>query len=466
MFRRGKLAFLNTKDDRIKIINERINMTEKHLMEMCSTFSACTRKMAKFRDSYDELSKSLKHYSDEEEINESFSEGLKNFTNAVTILADYMDLNVHRMEIKIVNEMAQFDTLCKTTRENLRSAVISRDKEVLKQRQMLDLKSKFSANNSAADSELLKAKMEVNRTNKEIDEIISNFEKRKLNDVKNILSDFILITMRYHTKALEALTASYYDVSNIDERGDFVEFQKLMKSKNDTQEKKLSKNKKSNSLRSQSMESLDRDQLLSPLKRKSRISKSTKNLAGGKDDDEDDEDDDDDEVDDDDDEEDDDEDESLDSKTEDDSNTEAEDVGEAANASDTASELKANTKFNFKKPLAKPQVKHPFKAVAATHVLKKPPLKGEVAMGKGKNVFVTKRLTGASGGTGIPRLIKKREDTVNKETSLRGSTASDNDGSDGDHRRQVTIVETKKKSKSSHDKNSGNIINCTRNNRN
>ncbi|TMW46332.1 hypothetical protein DOY81_008591 [Sarcophaga bullata] len=122
MFRRGKLSFLNTKDDRIKIINERINLTEKHLIEMCTTFAACTRKLAKFRDSYDELSKSLKNYSDEEEINESFSDGLKNLTNAVTILADYIDLNVHRMELKIVNELAQFDSLCKTTRDSLRTA--------------------------------------------------------------------------------------------------------------------------------------------------------------------------------------------------------------------------------------------------------------------------------------------------------------------------------------------------------
>lgn len=135
--------------------------------------------------------------------------------------------------------------------------------------------------------------MEVNRTNKEIDEIISNFEKRKLNDLKTILVDFILISMKYHTKSLEALSASYYDVSNIDERGDFLEFQKLMKSKTETQEKKSIK--KSGSLRSQSMESLDRDQLLSPLKRKKRLSKSTKNLAENKTDEEDDDEEDDEE---------------------------------------------------------------------------------------------------------------------------------------------------------------------------
>ncbi|XP_073822412.1 CBY1 interacting BAR domain containing protein Fam92 isoform X2 [Musca autumnalis] len=452
MFRRGKLAFLNTKDDRIKIINERINLTEKHLMEMCTTFSACTRKMAKFRDSYDELSKSLKHYADEEEINESLTEGLKNLTNAVTIMADYMDLNVHRMEIKIVNEMAQFENLCKTTRDNLRSAVIARDKEVLKQRQMLDLKSKFSANNSAADSELLKAKMEVNRTNKEIDEVINNFEKRKLNDLKTILSDFILIAMKFHTKSLEALTASYYDVSNIDERGDFVEFQKLMKSKNETKEKKMAKNKKSSSLRSQSMESLDRDQLLSPLKRKGRMSKSTKNLTDAKTDDEIDDDDDEDEDEDDDE---DDEDNSDKSKSDDESNTEAEDADEAI-TDNSASDIK---------------------------VLKKPHLKGEGAIGgKSKNVFVTKRLTGASSATGIPRLVNKRDDRnkqiLTSSTPLKGNDDDgdddeENDGSNsdgavagGNDRRQVKIVETKKRTKSSGDKSTGNIINCTRNNRN
>ncbi|KAI8118676.1 FAM92A-like [Lucilia cuprina] len=461
MFRRGKLAFLNTKDDRIKIINERINLTEKHLIEMCSTFSACTRKLAKFRDSYDELAKCLKHYSDDEEINESFSDGLKNFTNAVTILADYMDLNVHRMELKIVNELAQFDNLCKTTRDNLRTAVIARDKEVLKQRQMLELKTKFSANNSAADSELLKAKMEVNRTNKEIDEIISNFEKRKLNDIKTILVDFILISMKYHTKSLEALSASYYDVTNIDERGDFMEFQKLMKSKSEAQEKKSLK--KAASLRSQSMESLERDQLLSPLKRKGRMSKSTKNLAENKTDEEDEDEEDEegeeeeeeeDAEDEEDDEE--DEDDSENSKSEEDSITEAEDVGEA-NALDTASNLKAN-KLNFKKPLTKPQVKHPFKAVAATHVLKN-------TSKQGKNAFVTKRCLSGSSTTGIPRLVTATKRRDRKSThDIEGGSSNTAGGFSS--RRLVTVVESKKKSSVIEDNKTDKIIDCTRNFRN
>ncbi|KAH8267519.1 hypothetical protein KR018_012205 [Drosophila ironensis] len=276
MFRRGKLSFLNTKDDRIKIINERISLTERHLMEMCSSFALVTRKMAKYRDSFDELAKGVKSYSDDEEINESLCQGLKSFTNALTLMSDYMDINVHRLEHKIVNELAQFEQLCKSTRDNLRVAVIARDKEVLRQRQMLELKSKFSANNSAADSELFKAKMEVQRTNKEIDDIIGNFEQRKLRDVKQLLSDFILISMKQHTKALEVLSASYYDIGNIDERDDFLEFQKLMKTKEEPAPRKAALKK---GLRSQSMDSLDREHLVSPLKRRSKLSRSSKNLA-------------------------------------------------------------------------------------------------------------------------------------------------------------------------------------------
>ncbi|EDX04804.1 GD23836 [Drosophila simulans] len=233
--------------------------------------------MAKYRDSFDELAKSVKSYGDDEEINESLCQGLKSFTNAVTIMGDYMDINVHRLEHKIVNELAQFEQLCKSTRDNLRLAVIARDKEVLRQRQMLELKSKFSANNSAADSELFKAKMEVQRTNKEIDDIIGNFEQRKLRDLKQIISDFILISMNQHTKALEILSASYYDIGTIDERDDFLEFQKLMKTKEEPASRKAALKK---GLRSQSMDSLEHEHLVSPLKRRQKLSRSNKNLAG------------------------------------------------------------------------------------------------------------------------------------------------------------------------------------------
>ncbi|XP_032293986.1 CBY1-interacting BAR domain-containing protein homolog isoform X3 [Drosophila virilis] len=410
MFRRGKFSFLSSKDDRIKIINERINLTERHLMEMCSAFSLLTRKMAKYRDAHDELAKNIKNYADDEEINESLCNGLKSFTNALTITGDYMDINVHRLELKIVNELAHFEQLCKSTRDSLRLAVIARDKEVLSQRQMLELKSKFAANNqSAADSELFKTKMEVQRTNKEIDEIISSFEQRKLRDVKQVLSDFILIAMKQHTKALEVLSASYYDVCNIDERDDFLQFQKLMKTKEEPTARKSTLKK---GLRAQSMDSLERDHL-SPLKRQHKLSRSSKNLTGAgisrsskaepseeEEDDEDDES----ELDEDDDDDEDDEEQEEEAESE----QSAEEVGQeegSGSASDDELDqetpstplenvfgVKTRGKDSSSKP-ARQTVKHPFKAVAATHAAFRKPrtergagIATEVAAGGGRRL--------------------------------------------------------------------------------
>lgn len=292
MFRRvSKLSLLTTKDDRIKVINERINLSEKHLVELCTQFASCTRKLAKCRNAFDDLAKSFKLYSEEEDVNESLCEGLKSFMSSITILADFMDIQVHRMELKIVNELSQFENICKATRESLRIAVIARDKEVLRQKQMMEIKSKFSANNSAADSELIKAKLEVNRANKEIDEIIFNFEKRKLGDLKQMMNDFVLIAMKQHTKALEALSATCHDISNIDEDHDLKEFQKLMK----IDEEPIKKASLKKSLRNaHSMDELDRDGLLGSARNKKKLSSSTKNLSTEihtEDDDEDEEDD-------------------------------------------------------------------------------------------------------------------------------------------------------------------------------
>lgn len=55
----------------------------------------------RYRDAHDELAKNIKNYADDEEINESLRNGLKSFTNAMTITGDYMDINVHRMELKV-----------------------------------------------------------------------------------------------------------------------------------------------------------------------------------------------------------------------------------------------------------------------------------------------------------------------------------------------------------------------------
>lgn len=73
--------------------------------------------------------------------------------------------------------------------------------------------------------------MEVTRVNKEIDDIIENFEKQKNHDLKTLMLNFTLIQMKMHTKAIEVLTGAYYDIENIDEDKDLLDFQKIFRSK-------------------------------------------------------------------------------------------------------------------------------------------------------------------------------------------------------------------------------------------
>lgn len=74
---------------------------------------------------------------------------------------------------------------------------------------------------STTDSELLKINIEVKKTNKDIETIIENFEKRRLKDIKNLFMSFIQIHIKQHAKAIEILSAAYQDIMNIDEKSDF-----------------------------------------------------------------------------------------------------------------------------------------------------------------------------------------------------------------------------------------------------
>lgn len=150
MFRLKKFSFLTDKDDRVKIMNERINITERHIVDLYTNVASISRKIARTRDKYDELAKTLKNYSDEEPISETLAEGMKTYANATTFLADYMDLEVHRIDSKIIVEHTQYESLCRTTREKLRTVTVHRDKETFRQNQLLDLKNRFSSSNAVS----------------------------------------------------------------------------------------------------------------------------------------------------------------------------------------------------------------------------------------------------------------------------------------------------------------------------
>lgn len=60
----------------------------------------------------------------------------------------------------------------------------------------------------------------MSRTAKGLGEQTEFFERRKLQQLKALLSDFVVIEMSFHAKAVELLTAAYQQIGDINDKAD------------------------------------------------------------------------------------------------------------------------------------------------------------------------------------------------------------------------------------------------------
>ncbi|XP_043501283.1 protein FAM92A-B-like isoform X3 [Polistes fuscatus] len=206
-----------------KFVNDRIAGVEKHFSELCAIFAAFIRKAARLRDKNDEVAKTIHTYAESELINRSLNHGLLNLSATLSAIGDYRDAQVQRLDAKVVAPLSQYATICKHARDDVKNTFAARDKELTKRKQLDRIREKNPRNRqmiSQAESELMKAAVEVSRVIKGLEEQIDSFERRKLHDLKNILLDFVTIEMSFHTKAIELLTKAYQDIADIDETKD------------------------------------------------------------------------------------------------------------------------------------------------------------------------------------------------------------------------------------------------------
>ncbi|XP_011308142.1 protein FAM92A1-A isoform X1 [Fopius arisanus] len=211
-----------------KFVQDRITGVEKHFAELCTVFAAYTRKAARLRDKNDEVAKVIQTYAETETINRSFSSGLRNFSTTLSVIGDYRDAEVRRLDAKIVAPFSQYSIICKNAREDVKNTFTARDKELVKRRQLDKVREKNPRNRqliSQAESELMKASVEVSRVIKGLEEQIDSFEKQKLHDLKHLLLDFVSIELSFHTKTVELLTKAYRDIADIDEARDLEDYQ-------------------------------------------------------------------------------------------------------------------------------------------------------------------------------------------------------------------------------------------------
>ncbi|CAH1644734.1 unnamed protein product [Spodoptera littoralis] len=210
-------------EQQAKFIQDRITNVEKNFGELCVAFGDYTRKTARLRDMGDELVKVLKDYANNEIVNKSLSNGLENLSTTLTAIEEYRNCEVQRLEAKVIGELCQYETICKHAREELKHTMNVREKELARKKVLDKARERQPFNRQQvtyAESELLKASAEMSRTAKGLSEQTEFFERRKLQQLKTLLSDFVMIEMNFHAKAVELLTVAYQQISDINDKAD------------------------------------------------------------------------------------------------------------------------------------------------------------------------------------------------------------------------------------------------------
>ncbi|KAL4712920.1 hypothetical protein ACJJTC_011990 [Scirpophaga incertulas] len=230
---RGDSSHSLSYEQQSKFIQDRITTVEKNFGLLCVAFGDYTRKTARLRDMGDELTKVLKDYANNEIVNKSLSAGLENLSITLTAIEEYRNCEVQRLEAKVVGELCQYETICKHAREELKHTVNVREKELARKKVLDKARERQPFNRQQvtyAESELLKASVEMSRTAKGLSEQTEFFERRKLQQLKTLLSDFVMIEMAFHGKAIQLLTVAYQQIQDINEKADLENFRRKLRS--------------------------------------------------------------------------------------------------------------------------------------------------------------------------------------------------------------------------------------------
>ncbi|KAJ8686527.1 hypothetical protein QAD02_022321 [Eretmocerus hayati] len=228
MFRSRSQNNIGDSEREAKFVQERIDAVEKHFAELCSVFAAYTRKAARLRDKNDEVAKTIQTYAESEDINRSMSTCLVNFANTLSVVGDYRDAEVQRLNTKVIAPLSQYQNTCKRARENVKTTFTARDEELKRKRMLEKVRDENPKNQqriSQAKTNLIKATVEVSKVVKGLEEQIDSFERQKLHDLKTIFLNFTTVQLSFHAKAVELFTKAYQDIAEINEVQDLEDYQ-------------------------------------------------------------------------------------------------------------------------------------------------------------------------------------------------------------------------------------------------
>ncbi|CAH1779560.1 unnamed protein product [Owenia fusiformis] len=225
-------AEIRASENQSKFIQDRITAVEKHFGEMCFHFGALARKNAKLRDKGDEVAKHILTYAENESLNHSSRHALTKFSENLAAVQDYRNAQTQRIEAKVVSPLSLYGSNCKHAKEDLKAAFTTRDKEIKEKEKLEKVKDKAPSDRhkiSKLESELQKASTDASLAERALEEKIDMFEKKKLEDIKKVLQDFVLTELSFHCKAVESYTQCYQALQNMNEEDDLEEFRNSLR---------------------------------------------------------------------------------------------------------------------------------------------------------------------------------------------------------------------------------------------
>lgn len=210
-----------------KFMQDRITIVQKHFGNLCETFGGYARALCKVRDNGDRVAMGVLALAMDETLNETAKNSLGDFAEHFSAVQDYEESQVRRIEERVIKPLMNYGTSCKQAKERLKKACAIRKKE-LDQKKVLDKTKEQKPYDTQhvlqVQTNLQTASVNALRADNEVEHEIEKFEKRKLEDLKQILTDFVGIEIFYHIRALEQLSSCSRAFANMNVNSDLEQF--------------------------------------------------------------------------------------------------------------------------------------------------------------------------------------------------------------------------------------------------
>ncbi|XP_026147768.1 protein FAM92B-like [Mastacembelus armatus] len=216
---------LLSRDVQVKSMEQTVKHAEKYLGELCTLMAAYTRKTAKLRDKADLLVARLFDFSGTE--GPELQIGLKNLAEDLAMVQDYRQAQVERLETRVVAPLKAYGNIVKTKKADLKklSNDLNRELKELQKLEKIRLRNPADRQSiSQAEVNAQKFSNSAQRRSRQVEDIVTDFQRQKLEDVKRVFTDFITVEMLFHAKALEVYTHTYHNLEAMNTQKDLELF--------------------------------------------------------------------------------------------------------------------------------------------------------------------------------------------------------------------------------------------------